>query len=260
MGEESGLLTASEAARLLRVSTGRLYELCRMGTVPVVRLGRQIRLDRRGFRSSSLVADGGYKAMSATERSAGQTALMPVISGWRLLLRTVKAARGAAHLGSKAAASAAALELRLAERSLVLPARALLASQGAKGEFATDLRKLEQQLAEHDSLVVAMKSRPSRRGAGSRSYRPDRYLLPVEAARAVPLTSVLSRFGLELTRSGSGLVARCPFHQDGRPSLHVSVTKGLWYCFPCGIGGDGIAFVMRVRGVEFATAVREVAA
>ncbi|MEM2460939.1 MAG: CHC2 zinc finger domain-containing protein [Candidatus Hadarchaeales archaeon] len=41
-------------------------------------------------------------------------------------------------------------------------------------------------------------------------------------------------------RSGNGFFARCPFHDDRRPSLHISMVGGrwLWYCFGCGAGGD----------------------
>ena len=38
------LLTAEEAAQLLRISVARLYELARTRKIPVVRLGRQVRI------------------------------------------------------------------------------------------------------------------------------------------------------------------------------------------------------------------------
>ncbi len=84
--------------------------------------------------------------------------------------------------------------------------------------------------------------------------------LPVEAARAVGIETVLEREGLTLRRAGRELVARCPFHEDRRPSFRVNPKKGTWYCDPCGTGGDAIAFVMRQRGLSFADAVRAVAA
>ena len=39
----------------------------------------------------------------------------------------------------------------------------------------------------------------------------------------------------------------------------MNVDRAGWYCHPCGIGGDGIAFVARLRGCDFAAAVLEVA-
>ncbi len=38
------LLRASEVASLLRVPLARVYELARNGTLPVVRIGRQVRV------------------------------------------------------------------------------------------------------------------------------------------------------------------------------------------------------------------------
>lgn len=43
---EIDAITAQEAAELLRVSTWRVYELCREGHLPHVRLGRTVRLSR----------------------------------------------------------------------------------------------------------------------------------------------------------------------------------------------------------------------
>jgi DNA primase len=47
----------------------------------------------------------------------------------------------------------------------------------------------------------------------------------------------------------------CPFHDDHDPSLLLNTDEDLWFCFPCGAGGDGIALVMRVRGCGFTEAV-----
>jgi DNA primase len=41
--------------------------------------------------------------------------------------------------------------------------------------------------------------------------------------------------------------------------LRVNPGKNVWYCDPCGVGGDSIAFLMRVQGLGFAEAVRELA-
>lgn len=47
---------------------------------------------------------------------------------------------------------------------------------------------------------------------------------------------------------GNGL-ARCPFHQDQRPSLSVHAKTGLWYCF-AGCGGGTLTEFARRRGAE----------
>ncbi len=68
------------------------------------------------------------------------------------------------------------------------------------------------------------------------------------------------RLGLgEPVRRGREWAVCCPFHDDNRPSLTLS-DAGLWYCFVCAEGGDGIELWQRVRGVPFAEAVRELAA
>jgi len=71
-----------------------------------------------------------------------------------------------------------------------------------------------------------------------------------------PVEEVVSRYGIELQRSGSGLVGRCPFHDDGgRPNLYLYPATQSWYCYRCSIGGDVISFVERMEGVGFREAV-----
>jgi hypothetical protein len=183
----------------------------------------------------------------------------PVMSPWRQILRAAKAARDAAHLGPRAAAGAAAVELNGTGWDVRAKARAILASQAAKNVFATNLRELDRLLEEHDAFVQEMQSRPKPRRIPWQLSPDRRDPLPVEAARAVPIGDVFKRYGFDLRRAGGNLVARCPFHEDRRPSLRVSPGKGLWHCFPCGAGGDGIALVMRLRGLDFTGAVRELA-
>jgi DNA primase len=76
----------------------------------------------------------------------------------------------------------------------------------------------------------------------------------------VPILQLFERYGHSIRRAGGQWVTRCPFHDDQRPSLTLSPARGLWYCHPCGVGGDGIAYVMQRKGIDFADAVREVAA
>ena len=51
------LLLAPEVAEILNVSVQRVYELVRAGVLPSVRLGRQIRVDRRKLQT--FLDDGG---------------------------------------------------------------------------------------------------------------------------------------------------------------------------------------------------------
>jgi hypothetical protein len=175
---------------------------------------------------------------------------------WRTLLRSCRAARNAAYLGTTHAVRAAVEDLFDADADLRLKAKALLASQAAKNEFLTDLRAFDRFLREHDEFLLEMARRQRRRPRQPRRDRIDP--LPVDVARRVPIAQILETYGVELRQRGSRLVGHCPFHDDARPSLEVNARKGLWHCFPCGVGGDGITFVMRLKALGFAQAVREV--
>lgn len=51
---------------------------------------------------------------------------------------------------------------------------------------------------------------------------------------------------------------RCPFHDDHNASLSVHVAgRGLWKCFASCGGGDLVGFHMKVTGLPFADAVRD---
>jgi excisionase family DNA binding protein len=51
--EFAPLITVDEAAVILRVKRARAYELARQGVIPVVRLGRQVRVDPRRLQAFS---------------------------------------------------------------------------------------------------------------------------------------------------------------------------------------------------------------
>ena len=51
------LLRVHEVAEILDVSRARVYELANLKLLPVIRLGRQIRIDPRALRT--LIAEGG---------------------------------------------------------------------------------------------------------------------------------------------------------------------------------------------------------
>ncbi|HEY8682044.1 MAG TPA: CHC2 zinc finger domain-containing protein [Rhodanobacter sp.] len=51
----------------------------------------------------------------------------------------------------------------------------------------------------------------------------------------------------------------CPFHDDHNKSLSVCMTgeRGGWRCFSTCGGGDLVGFHMRLRGLDFRAAVRD---
>ena len=61
------LMTVSEAAELLRLRPARVYELAREGVLPVVRLGRQVRVEEQALRD--WIARGGQALPGGWRRS-----------------------------------------------------------------------------------------------------------------------------------------------------------------------------------------------
>src|SRR3990167_1467849 len=61
---------------------------------------------------------------------------------------------------------------------------------------------------------------------------------------------------VKLRRAGRSLVGLCPFHKEKTPSFHVSLERGSWHCFGCGLCGDGFSFIEKVEGVDFKGALK----
>ena len=70
------------------------------------------------------------------------------------------------------------------------------------------------------------------------------------------ITEIIERH-LSLKKKGSELYGTCPFHDDGTASLQVNERKGIYKCFACGAGGDGIDFLQRL-GYSFHDACKEI--
>ncbi|WP_375433261.1 DNA primase [uncultured Friedmanniella sp.] len=58
---------------------------------------------------------------------------------------------------------------------------------------------------------------------------------------------------------GGSLKGLCPFHDEKTPSFQVTPSRGFYYCFGCGEGGDVISFVQRVDNLSFAETVERLA-
>ncbi|MDH4134416.1 MAG: CHC2 zinc finger domain-containing protein, partial [Gammaproteobacteria bacterium] len=71
----------------------------------------------------------------------------------------------------------------------------------------------------------------------------------------ISVERLIEAAGIALKKGGKDLLGRCPFHEDGEPSLVVTPAKNLWHCFGCGVGGGPIDWVMKTRGVSFRHAV-----
>jgi len=64
---------------------------------------------------------------------------------------------------------------------------------------------------------------------------------------------------VELKRTGADYRAPCPFHGGTHRNFAVIPRKGMYYCFVCHEGGDVFTFFMKKLGMDYPTAVREVA-
>ncbi len=58
---------------------------------------------------------------------------------------------------------------------------------------------------------------------------------------------------------GGSLKGLCPFHDERSPSFHVTPSRGMWYCFGCGEGGDVLSFVQKIDHLSFAESVEKLA-
>ena len=65
---------------------------------------------------------------------------------------------------------------------------------------------------------------------------------------------------LQLRKAGrDSMVGLCPFHAEKTPSLSVSPSKQVYYCFGCGEGGNVFKFVQKVENLSFVEAVERLA-
>ncbi|MCW2811347.1 MAG: dnaG [Friedmanniella sp.] len=58
---------------------------------------------------------------------------------------------------------------------------------------------------------------------------------------------------------GGSLKGLCPFHDEKTPSFQVTPSRGFFYCFGCGEGGDTITFMQKIDNLSFAEAVERLA-
>ena len=64
---------------------------------------------------------------------------------------------------------------------------------------------------------------------------------------------------VNLQKRGANYFGICPFHDDHKPSMSVSPSKGLYRCFSCGNGGNAITFVMEYDKITFVEALKKLA-
>jgi DNA primase catalytic core len=67
--------------------------------------------------------------------------------------------------------------------------------------------------------------------------------------RTTDLVRVVESYGIALKKTGKDHVGLCPFHDDHKPSLRVTSSKGLFRCPACGASGNVIQFVAKKEGL-----------
>lgn len=74
-------------------------------------------------------------------------------------------------------------------------------------------------------------------------------------------TDIVSLIGesVDLKRTGSDFRGPCPFHGGTHRNFAVIPRKGLFYCYVCHEKGDAFSFLMKRFGMDYPTAVRELA-
>ena len=70
------------------------------------------------------------------------------------------------------------------------------------------------------------------------------------------IEQLISPYVPNLRRSGRLLMGLCPFHNEKTPSFAVYPESSSFYCFGCGAGGDGVAFLMRMERLDYVEAVK----
>ena len=72
------------------------------------------------------------------------------------------------------------------------------------------------------------------------------------------IVKVVSAY-LPVVRKGKDYLAKCPFHDDTNPSMHISPELQIFKCFVCGTSGNAIGFVRKYEHLSFREAVKKVA-
>ena len=72
------------------------------------------------------------------------------------------------------------------------------------------------------------------------------------------IVKVVSAY-LPVIRKGKDYLAKCPFHDDTNPSMHISPELQIFKCFVCGTSGNAIGFVSKYEHLSFREAMKKVA-
>ncbi|MCX6454949.1 MAG: DNA primase [Actinobacteria bacterium] len=73
------------------------------------------------------------------------------------------------------------------------------------------------------------------------------------------IDDVVGDFVALKSAGGGAKKGLCPFHDEKSPSFTVTPSKGFFHCFGCGVGGDVIAFLMKIDHLSFMESIEKLA-
>ena len=81
-----------------------------------------------------------------------------------------------------------------------------------------------------------------------------------EVRERAKIDDVVREYVTLKSAGGGSMKGLCPFHDERSPSFHVTPSRGMWYCFGCGEGGDVLSFLQKIDHLSFAESVEKLAA
>ncbi len=79
--------------------------------------------------------------------------------------------------------------------------------------------------------------------------------MTTDEIKLIPIVPLMQERGYAFQKAGAELACLCPFHADKSPSFRVNLTKNLWTCDPCHVGGSVIDLVMKLDNLDLKGAI-----
>ena len=79
-----------------------------------------------------------------------------------------------------------------------------------------------------------------------------------EIRSRLSITDIINNY-VPLVKKGQNYWGCCPFHNEKTASFSVNEEKGFYHCFGCGEHGDIISFLMKIKNLDFKSAITELA-
>lgn len=131
---------------------------------------------------------------------------------------------------------------------------------GEGGDVTDFFVRLDKSREDFTELLEAAEPAPQKelvalpdRGTSRIVTKPDEEVEHLKSL--VTIRSIVGRY-VPLRPSGKNFIARCPFHDDRRPSFVVYPATQSFYCFGCQASGDVFTFLMKAEQLNFPEAMQ----